>query len=53
MKKIIIYVALTIGSLTRVESNQIPAVDTLTNNKYHYFESKVIEHRPDKAKANY
>lgn len=45
--------ALTIGSLTRVESNQIPAADSLTDSKYQYFENKVMEHRADNAKANF
>lgn len=45
--------ALTIGSLTRVESNQIPAAGSLTNSKYQYFENKVMEHRADNAKANF
>lgn len=53
MKKFIIYIAFTLGSLTSIQANQLPAVDSLKNYKYQYFENNVMEHRADKDKANF
>lgn len=53
MKKFIIYIAFTLGALTSIQANQLPAVDSLKNYKYQYFESNVMVHRADKDKANF